>query len=172
VAKKSVFNPIGGKSTSMPNTERLPDQELDLEFEVWNIAKLILDHGINPDDCYAVEQFLRQQNSKASQRFIDLCQQAARRERDQARADRLFELLFERVEVDTGKNSDDFKQSIAEDVADELKRLAAANNIEWHSREATETNAAYLAALLLIECVVWRLLDDDFCDRTEHDYED
>jgi hypothetical protein len=130
--------------------------QVDLEeLEVWNTADLILGHDINPDNYHAVEQFLlRSCRRRVSKRFIEQCQQAARRQRDQDRTNGLFEQLFRNVDY-TGKTSDDFKQVIAEDVAVELDRLAAANNIA-----EPLTNAAYLTALLLIECVAWRRNDE------------
>jgi hypothetical protein len=129
-----------------------------LDFKVFTTAGEILNHDINPDDYYDVEEFFRQQNRKVSNRFIRECWQEARRQRDNDRTHALAHHLFSKV-GSSGETSENFKHSTAEDVAAELRRLAAANKIEWHSNNATEINAAYLTTLLLIECIAWHRHD-------------
>jgi hypothetical protein len=129
------------------------------------LAGEVLDHDINPDDHYQVEQFLRRKNPKISQRLIGACIVAARRKRDLDRLHGLFEYIRAVCKPWPAKPSASEIDNIAEGVSNELARLADKHGEHdaWHSQgTATELAAArYAAIYLLIEQAAWRAYVDE-----------
>jgi hypothetical protein len=132
-------------------------------------ADTVRDHDINVDDSYAVERFLRRQNSKVGKRFVAEVIDAAREQRDRDYMNALFETTEKNVEVWPTEASKDFIAEAAADLANILYRLACEHGDSgWRRDGAIETKAAHYATLLLIKHVAWR----KFQAKLEADWEE
>jgi hypothetical protein len=130
-------------------------------FTTWDViqgASYVLDHDINPDDSYRIEQFLQQHRPGASKRFIAAVQREAVELRDRKRLHGLFEYINSKVPAwpDDKKVRDDLVAEIVDGVA--LKLPA-----DWYRRaQPSDVIAvARCVAVLLIQQAAWRKRDDE-----------
>jgi hypothetical protein len=135
-----------------------------MRYTTWDVieaASYMLDHDINPDDDYAVEQFLRKHKLGGRRReFITAVIKEAIELRDRKRLHGLFEYINSKVPVwpDDKKVSDDFKIEIADDVGHELHcLLQQGDDVVGSEME----RIARCVALLLIQQAAWRKHDDE-----------
>jgi hypothetical protein len=134
-----------------------------MKFTMWDAldaASNLLDHDKDPDDSYAVEQFVRQHYSRPNKQFIATVQCEAIKLRDRNRLHGLFEYINKQVPAwpNERKISDDFKAEIADDVGHELRcLLQLGDDLVGSDME----KFARCVALLLIQQAAWRRYDDE-----------
>jgi hypothetical protein len=130
-------------------------------WEVLQAAGHVLANDIDPDDSYAVEQFLRKRYPRQSKKFISAAEREAVELRNRNRLHGLFEYINQKVPAWPGKReiSGEFKLEIADDVSRELHRLMDQDDDQIVGDEMDKI--VRCVALLLIEQAAWRKSEDE-----------
>lgn len=126
------------------------------------IVSDILDHDIDPDNSYAVEQFLRKRlpKEKLTEKSIAWFVTKARERRDWNSLHDLFAIIKESVKAWPAEPEADLVENIAQLLATDMPRLSEKHTVYWDANIHVEM-ATRLAALLLIEQAAWRRHNDE-----------
>lgn len=126
------------------------------------IVSDILDHDIDPDNSYAVEQYLRKRlpKEKLSEKSIAWFVRKARERRDYTSLHDLFAIINASVKAWPAEPEADLVENVAELLKVDMPRLAEKHAVYWDANIHIEM-ATRLAALLLMEQTAWRRHNDE-----------